>query len=597
MNVSSVTNHFSTANKGFITTLGSSILSGATTVPLTSVSGLTNGTVFVGIIEPGLPNEQEFTGTVDTAGVQLTGVKWTDGTNVDHTAGVTIVDYVAATDWNMQTKGLLVSHDQDGTLKAGSVDNVAVIADDIITPAKFTDELKGGWAVGEIAAPTAVTANGNRSYTLTHASSIASTISPGMRRRFTRTVAGPTTAFSLDGSNDYYVKTSPSGMTFTDDFVVSAWVYLTAYQAGTIASRYNGTSGWMLDVYATGQVRLMGLNGGGSNYSQVVSYQSLPLNRWVHVTAQLDMSTFTATTTTSYVMLDGKDIPVSVARGGTNPTALIQAGNLEIGTINGGLQPLAGYIDQVAIYNAKVTQATILASKDQALTGSETSLISAYSNGSVTDLSANANNLTATNGATTVSSSWHGNRGVSSTLEYALTMSVSSDGLTEVVQVPEGCALPTTGGITASAYSTMANPYGWVSDKGRWEVVTLGRTDVMQAAAVNGTWYNLGSIQIYIPVGSWRNTYYAAVYRDTGGFMEITLSTANNTESDTAATGYFETSGGAVSGAASVFREIALNQTVAGTLYLNTKSYSGVPNLYNFGARAATTIKSLPNGL
>jgi hypothetical protein len=108
-------------------------------------------------------------------------------------------------------------------------------------------------------------------------------------------------------------------------------------------------------------------------------------------------------------------------------------------------QPFPGYIDQVAIYNAKVLQATILASMHQALTGSETSLISAYSNGSVTDLSANANNLTATNGATTVASSWHGNRGVSSTLEYALTMSVSSDGLTEVVQVPEGCALPTTG--------------------------------------------------------------------------------------------------------------------------------------------------------
>ncbi len=110
------TNHFSTANKGFITTLGSSILSGATTVPLTSVSGLTNGTIFVGIIEPGLANEQEFTGTVDTAGVQITGVKWTDGTNVDHTAGVTIVDYVAATDWNMNTKGLLAAGmNQDGT--------------------------------------------------------------------------------------------------------------------------------------------------------------------------------------------------------------------------------------------------------------------------------------------------------------------------------------------------------------------------------------------------------------------------------------------------------------------------------------------------
>ena len=142
MNVSTVTNHFSTANKGFITTLGSSILSGATTIPLTSVSGLTNGTIFVGIIEPGLSNEQEFTGTVDTAGVQITGVKWTDGTDVDHTAGVTIVDYVAATDWNMNTKGLLVSHDQDGTLKAGAVDVAGVIASDIITNTQMATAVK-----------------------------------------------------------------------------------------------------------------------------------------------------------------------------------------------------------------------------------------------------------------------------------------------------------------------------------------------------------------------------------------------------------------------------------------------------------------------
>jgi hypothetical protein len=508
MNVSTVTNHFSTANKGFITTLGSSILSGATTIPLTSVSGLTNGTIFVGIIEPGLPNEQEFTGTVDTAGVQITGVKWTDGTDVDHTAGVTIVDYVAATDWNMNTKGLLVSHDQDGTLKAGAVDVAGVLASNVVTYPKLESELQGGWnSTSALPAISTVVANGNRSYTLTHASSIASTVSPGMRRRFTRTVAGPTTAFSLDGSNDYYVKTSPSGMTFTDDFVVSAWVYLTAYQQGVIASRYNGTSGWIFQIgSSSGEISLVGFNAGSGNSSRVKSYQSIPLNKWTHITAQLDMSTFTATTTTSYVMIDGVNVPVTVERTGTNPTALVQAGNLEIGSANGGTLNFPGYIDQVAIYSAKVTQATILASMHQALTGSETSLISAYSNGSVTDLNANANNLTATNGATTVSSSWHGNRGVSSTLEYGLTMSVSSDGLTEVVQVPEGCALPTTGGITASAYSTMANPYGWVGDKGRWEVETRGMVSETIAIAGLNQWYG-SNHKLVVPIGKWKLSY------------------------------------------------------------------------------------------
>lgn len=113
--VSAVTSHFSTANEGFLTTLGSSILAGASTVPLTSTSGLTNGKVFVGIIEPSLSREQTFAGIVDTGGSQLTGVIWTRGTNANHSAGVTIVDYVTGTAHNMMTKGMLVGHNQDGT--------------------------------------------------------------------------------------------------------------------------------------------------------------------------------------------------------------------------------------------------------------------------------------------------------------------------------------------------------------------------------------------------------------------------------------------------------------------------------------------------
>lgn len=485
MNVSSVVNHFPTANKGFITTLGSTISSGAVTVPLTSVSGLTNGTIFVGIIEPGQANEQEFTGTVDTAGVQITGVKWTDGTNVDHTAGVTIVDYVSATGQNMQTKGLLVEHNQDGTHDEALITSRTEDtdpdpdADFVLTYDTSATALKkaklsnlgggDGWVKNVLPGVSSVTANGNRSYTVAFDSTVASTLSEGMRLRTTRTSAATTNAFSLDGSNDYYNDTTVSGMTFTDDFSVSAWVYVTAYQNSGIAGRFNGTSGWLLSMDATGQIKLAGYNGGSGNYSFIQSYQSVPLNRWVHVAAQLDMSAFTNTTTTSYVMIDGVNVPALPSRAGTNPTALVQAGNLEIGSYNGGLGPFPGYLDQVAIYSAKVTQATILASINQGLTGSETSLISAYANGSTTDLNTtNANNLSAQNGATTVASAPWGNRGASSTLDYALVMAVSGANVT--VQVPEGCTIPTTGGVSAVAYSTQANPYGFVSDGNRWEI-------------------------------------------------------------------------------------------------------------------------------
>lgn len=114
--VSSVTNLVPTVNEGFITTVAApGVTSGATTIPLTSVTGLVNGKVFVGIIEPGATNQQVFTGTVDTAGSSITGVKWTRGTNAPHVTGVTIVDFVTGTSFNMIAKHLLTEHTQQGT--------------------------------------------------------------------------------------------------------------------------------------------------------------------------------------------------------------------------------------------------------------------------------------------------------------------------------------------------------------------------------------------------------------------------------------------------------------------------------------------------
>jgi hypothetical protein len=140
-NVASVVNHFSTANEGFTTTTGSPTASGATSVLLTSSSGLTNGTIFVGIIEPGGTKQQVFTGTVDLGSNSITGVKWTRGTNVDHAAGVTVVDYVTGTDHNMMTKGLLVSHNQDGTLKNSIVGTANLVANAVTNAANVWNEL------------------------------------------------------------------------------------------------------------------------------------------------------------------------------------------------------------------------------------------------------------------------------------------------------------------------------------------------------------------------------------------------------------------------------------------------------------------------
>ena len=112
--VNSVTNHFPSAENGFTTTTAGSVSSGATTVTLNSVAGYDNGEVVVFIIDPDNDKKQAFTGVVDTAGVQITSVVWTAGTNQTHTLGATVVDYATATHISMISKGLMVQHKQSG---------------------------------------------------------------------------------------------------------------------------------------------------------------------------------------------------------------------------------------------------------------------------------------------------------------------------------------------------------------------------------------------------------------------------------------------------------------------------------------------------
>ena len=485
-------------------TLTASIIAGATTVPVTGLTNYTDGDIVCLTIDPSTPTlKQVFTGT--KSGSNIINVVWTDsyaGSNSPHTLGAVIVDYVSSTDWDMLTTGIQNSLNQDGTMKPTAVQTALGLG---------SGALNGWNALG--VSPNTITDNGNGSYNMVwNASDQTGTLSPGMRLRSTRTISAPTQCTNLNGTTQYYSKTSPAGMTFTNNFVVSAWVKLTSYAVSNIVSRFNGTNGWTLQLLGTGQIQLVGFNSGAGNQSYVTSNQSLPLNKWVHVAAQLDMATFTATTTTSYIMLNGIDIFATVNRTGTNPTALIQAGNLEIGSQNGGTSPFPGKIAQVAIYSAKVTEATIAASRNQTLAGTETSLISAYSlsgaNGA-NDLNVtSANNLTA-NGSpttTTVDAPWtqQSSGTPNGSLDYAILQSVTfSTNTTAVLQLPEGCTLPTTGGVSAVVYSSNKAPYGFPSQLGKWTLSCITLTQLSQSIVSGTNFYKTNGMSLTMPVGEW----------------------------------------------------------------------------------------------
>lgn len=92
----------------------------------------------------------EWEGTVGGA-TTLENMVLRYGTDQNYSAGATTRVYipVASSRENRLVDGLLVSHDQDGTLKADAVDNTAAIKNGIITNAKLSTtagEIGGAWS-------------------------------------------------------------------------------------------------------------------------------------------------------------------------------------------------------------------------------------------------------------------------------------------------------------------------------------------------------------------------------------------------------------------------------------------------------------------
>lgn len=472
-----------------------------------------NTQVVGGITVKDPTTQTDWKGTL--SGTTISNLTLTGGTDRTYVAGA-IIELTPTARFQKDLYDLLaLLFNQDGSLKSAPVQTALGLG---------ASSLNGWNALGFT--PSTVTALGNRSYSLLFTGQdLTGTLSPGTRLRTTRTVPAPTQCTSLNGTTQFYSRVSGSvaAMTFVDDFTLSAWVKMTSYAtAGSrIASRSNGANGWEFYINANGQAGMIGYNAGAGNQSQVFSLQSVPLNKWVHITVQLDMSTFTATTTTSYVMLDGLDVPAGVTRGGTNPIAIVQAGNLEIGSTNGGTLPFPGKIAQVAIYNAKVTQATILTSISQGLVGTETSLISAYNfNNSINDLNTtNANNLTANGSAvaTSTDSPFGGQAGggISSTLDYGIVQSsVFSTNTTVIVQVPEGCTIPTSGGVSSVVYSSNKEPYAFPAQRGKWVVRTVIRaTEQISIAGITNWSFGTSINCLNIPAGEWKYGFQGAFFQ------------------------------------------------------------------------------------
>lgn len=147
--VTAVTKYFPTVNEGFQTTVASpGVTSGGANVPLASTAGLVDGSVFVGVVEPGLTNQQVFTGDVDVTNAKIANVKWTRGSNVSHATGTTVVDWDTGTAMQMISAGVKKEHNDNGT-------HAAVTATSVSTTGSVTAGNNLTVSAGTVTMPTA----------------------------------------------------------------------------------------------------------------------------------------------------------------------------------------------------------------------------------------------------------------------------------------------------------------------------------------------------------------------------------------------------------------------------------------------------------
>lgn len=93
--------------------------------------------------------------------------------------------------------------------------------------------------------------------------------------------------------------------------------------------------------------------------------------------------------------------------------------------------------------------------------------------------------------------------------------------------------------ITVPHYSSAKAPFGFPPNPDSWSVTATDTNNASQAAPTADVWYNVGSVQISMPIGAWKTNYSVdlqvistlAAVAQLG--VRVTLSTANNSVSDT----------------------------------------------------------------
>lgn len=182
----------------------------------------------------------------------------------------------------------------------------------------------------------------------------------------------------------------------------------------------------------------------------------------------------------------------------------------------------------------------------------------------------------------------------SATTKYGIVTAIGAGTIT----IYGGTDYTTTNvAITGFRYSLAKVPLGFNPDPRKWTVEVTDNAARVQVGPVSGTWYNLGSIQISVPIGLWRVNFQVSLQCDTGaGESNVlgTLSTANNNITDVdllAALRNYDLSTASSSAISTVNRNKVISTAAKTTYYLNAMS-TGAGTIAFAGNFADTIIRA-----
>jgi hypothetical protein len=155
--------------------------------------------------------------------------------------------------------------------------------------------------------------------------------------------------------------------------------------------------------------------------------------------------------------------------------------------------------------------------------------------------------------------------------------------------------------ISGPYYSVVKAPYGFPLDPSKWTVEVTDTASRSQSSPVSGTWYNLNSNQISVPIGCWALSFEAAVEHvrtsSTQAEVRCCLSTSNSSASDALLLTYSFTQHGSATAdhASTVTRERVVTLAAKTTYYLNLMQATGsnTTTLLLRGDLATTVIRAV----